>query len=151
MTAATKWTIAIVVLLGRNVSALVALATAANTSKAQIIPDYYDRAAHYDDALDEATRSVATGWTAQVALARTTVEVSARDAAGRPLEGATVRVTGYPRVHAVDALDVSLMARGAGRYAVTLAAPVHGAYDLRVTVERDGQRYVQAASIEATR
>jgi len=151
MTAATKWTIAIVVLLGGNITAMVALTTAANTSKAQVIPDYYDHAAHYDDALDEATRSVATGWTAEASLSRTIVEVSARDQAGRVLDGAVVRVTGYPRAHAANTLDTTLLARGAGRYAVRLATPVQGAFDLRVTVERDGQRYVQAASLEAAR
>jgi len=148
MSASTRWTVAIVVLLAGNVTALVALATAATTSTAQIIPDYYDRAAQYDEELDEATRSVATGWTTDVHVARGTVAVTVQDAAGRLLDGAVVRVSGYPRAHAVRTLDVALLAHGEGRYGAHVDALVSGAFDLRIVVERAGQRYARAANVE---
>jgi len=51
VTPARKWTIAIAGLLGVNVVASVVLAMTASHGSSQVIPDYYERAVHYDDAI----------------------------------------------------------------------------------------------------
>nr|MBA3457180.1 FixH family protein [Deltaproteobacteria bacterium] len=73
MSAAAKWTIAIIVLLGGNLVAMVVLATTANREDAQVIPGYYDKAVHYDDTIDEAVRSDALGWSAASTLIASTL------------------------------------------------------------------------------
>lgn len=149
MKASVKWTVAIVALLAGNVIAMVTLAMIANTSNAQIIPDYYERAAHYDHALDEATRSVATGWTSEATLAATSITVTLRDAAGEPLDGARLEVTGYPRAHAARTLAVTLQPLGAGRYTAALPVPAYGRHDLKIVAELASQRFVEQVTIEA--
>jgi nitrogen fixation protein FixH len=149
MTPRRTWILAIVGLLGANVIAMVVLAVAANDGGTQVIPAYYDKAAHYDDEIDRARASQVLGWHADVALAGGAIDVIVSDAAGAPVDGASVRVTGYQRAHAVDLLDVGLSAAGQrGHY----RGGVHdrrGSYDLTVFAERGGARYMQHVVIEA--
>jgi len=148
MTARRTWTLAIVGLLGATVVAMVVLAVAANDGGTQVIPSYYDKAAHYDDEIDRARASQALGWHADVVLAGGAIDVLVSDAAGAPVDGASVRVTGYQRAHAADLLDVGLSAAGQrGHY----RGDVHdrrGSYDLTVFAERSGARYMQHVAIE---
>jgi nitrogen fixation protein FixH len=148
MSAAMKWTIVIVVLLAGNIAAMVFLAAVASATSPDIVPDYYNRAARYDDAIDEAARSRALGWSTEVQLARTSVEVSVRDKNGSPLDGAVVRVSGYPRAHATRTIDVTLVASGPGTYRATVPETV-GVHDLTVVVEHRSERFTTPAIAEA--
>lgn len=151
MTPRKAWVIAIVGLLGVNVVAMVILAVIANDGGTQVIPAYYDKAAHYDDEIDRARVSRALGWHAGVALSGGAIEVVLSDAAGRAVEGATVRITGYHRAHAVDQLDVVLATTGGGRYRgdVRDRPGWPGLYDLTVLADRAGARYLQHVAVEA--
>ena len=53
MTPRLRWILAIAGLLGGNVIAMVILAVVANNGGTQVIPAYYDKAAHYDDELTD--------------------------------------------------------------------------------------------------
>ncbi|MFN0250040.1 MAG: FixH family protein [Kofleriaceae bacterium] len=147
MSASTKWIIAIVGLLAGNIAAMIILATIATATTPGIVPDYYERAAHYDDAIDEAARSRALGWSVGLTLASGTVEASIRDASASPLDGAIVRVTGYPRAHATRRFDLTLVAIGHGRYRAVL--PSVGVHDLTVVVERGGERFATQVTVES--
>lgn len=149
MSASTKWILAIVGLLVGNVAAMIILATVASATAPAVVPSYYDRAAHYDDAIDEAERSRALGWTAHVALDHASVQVTVRDASGAPLDGATVKVSGYARAHATRAIDVALSATGQGTYRGALPFSTHGVHDLRVVVERGGERFSTPVTVDA--
>ena len=149
MSAATRWIIAIVVLLGGNVLAMVVLAVVASATSPDIVPDYYEKAAHYDDAIDAAARSRALGWSATVRLATASIEVDARGLGGGPLDGAVVRVSGYARAHAGRTIDASLTAMGNGTYRASLPATVRGVHDLTVVIERSGERFSTPATVEA--
>lgn len=148
MSARLRWIIAIVALLGGNVIAMVVLAVVAGTGANQVIPAYYDKAVNYDDEMARATASAALGWRAEVAMVGGALEVTVTDAAGRAIDGATVRVTGYPRAQVGDALDVALPAVGAGRYRGTVRERT-GWHDLTVFAERAGARYSQHVAVEA--
>ncbi len=151
MNASAKWTIAIVGLLAGNVSAQVALAMVANAGKSQVIPDYYDHAAHYDDAIDEAAHSAKLGWRVTAAIVDGSAEVRAANADGTPLEGAVVRVTGYPRAHADRTFDLSLAATAAiGTYRARVQDAAEGRYDLRVVVERKGEHFGTTFTVDTT-
>lgn len=148
MTAASKWILAIAGLLAANVVAMAALAVAANHGGAQVIPDYYTRATHYDDELARSSESRALGWRVDLALADRTLDATLSDAAGKPIDGARVRVTGYQRAHAADVVNVELAATANGRYRG--AGPARaGRYDLVVDVEAGGAHYTQRVVAEA--
>lgn len=141
------WGLAIAGLLGGNVIAMTVLAVTASNGGTQVIPAYYDKAAHYDDELDRARASRALGWHAHAVTSGGAIEVVIVDAAGRPIDGAEVRVTGYQRAHADELLDVTLAAAGDGHYRGELCDR-RGWHDLTVLAERAGARYAQHVAIE---
>jgi nitrogen fixation protein FixH len=148
MTAQRTWLVAIAGLLGVNVVAMIVLAVVANHGTSQVIPDYYARAAHYDDELARSTVSQALGWHVDVAIDRGAIAATVRDATGQAIDGARVRITGYQRAHASEGLDVALFAEADGRYrGVVRAQP--GRYDLVAAVDARGARYTQHVVVEA--
>ena len=142
-----RWIIAICGLLAVNVIAQVALAIAANDGGTQVIPAYYEKAAHYDDALDQAHKNHELGWQATVALDRDGAQVVVRDATGAPIDGAHVAITGYQRAHAASELALELAGAGGGTYrAATHMRP--GMHDLTITVESRGAVFTQHTAID---
>ncbi len=148
MTPTRRWVLAIVVLLGGNMVAMVILATVASVGRSEVIPDYYQQAAHYDQTLAEASASRALGWRVDATLIDGELAISARDASGAPLSEAQVRVTGYPRARAQDRFDVLLLAVGAGAYRGP-GDRTPGLHDLVIAVDRAGKRYVRRLVLDA--
>jgi nitrogen fixation protein FixH len=147
MTARWKWLLAITGLLAANVVAMVILAVVAHGG-AEVIPDYYDRAAHYDDELASASQSQALGWHVEVSIAGAAIDATVVDAAGAPIDGAAVHVTGYQRAHAADVVDVALARAAGGHYRGTLTGRP-GAYDLVTRVDARGAHYTRRIAVEA--
>src|ERR1041385_2445411 len=100
MTARRTWIVAIAGLLGGNVIAMVSLAVLAGNGGNQGIPDYYEKGAHYDDEITRTAVSAELGWHASVAFVGGVLDVMVWDAAGKTIDGAVVRVTGFHRAHA---------------------------------------------------
>lgn len=148
MTPRQRWLLAITGLLAGNVIAMVVLAVVANDGGTQVIPAYYERAAHYDDEIDRARASRALGWHAEVAIAAGAIDVTMRDAVGRAVDGARVRITGYQRAHAGEPLDVELVTIGAGHYRGGVRER-RGWHDLTVAADRGGDHYVEHVAVEA--
>ena len=88
MTAGWKWSVAIVGLLAVNVIAMVVLAVLAHHGGAQVIPDYYAKATHYDDELTRSSRSKALGWRVAVSIDGAAIDATVVDAAGAPIADA---------------------------------------------------------------
>lgn len=148
MKASTRWTLAIVGLLVGCVAAQVALATAATDGKTEVIPAYYDRAIHYDDAIDQAARDRALGWHVGVAIAGGEARVHVTDAGGAPVVG-RVHVTGYQRAHASERIDTELACGPDGRCRGAIRPSRIGWHDLTVTVERGRDRFVERIGVLA--
>lgn len=148
MTPKARWIIAIVALLGGNVAAMVILATVANVGHSEVIPNYYEQSAKYDETLRSAEASRALGWRLNATLVGGSLEVTVQDATGAPLTGAQVRATGYPRARAGERIDVSLTPGREGSYRGA-ADRTPGLHDLAITVERDGQTFAQRVLVEA--
>jgi nitrogen fixation protein FixH len=142
------WTVAIVALLAANMIAMITLAVIAHRGGAQVIPDYYARAVHYDDELARSATSHALGWNVEVVVVGGTIDATVSDASGAPIDGAAVRITGYQRAHASDVVDVVLASASAGRYRGAIRDQ-RGWYDLEASVAADGARYTQHVVIEA--
>ena len=148
MKARTAWVSAIIGLLAANVGASGVLIFASHDGGSQVIPNYYERALEYDRTIDQETADRALGWRVGVAAAGGIVTVTVADRGGAPLSGAAVQVHGYPRTHADETVDASLVAHGAGVY----VAPVlrrTGWHDLTVAVRRGTQVFVEHESVEA--
>ncbi len=148
MTARWKWLLAIAGLLVANVIAMMALAVAANHGGAQVIPDYYAKATHYDDELDSSSRSQALGWRVEVTVAGDVIDATVVDASGAPITGATVRITGYQRAHASEVVDVALTATTAGHYRGAMPSR-RGWYDLVARVDARDAHYTNRVVVEA--
>lgn len=148
MSPKTRWIVAILALLGGNVAAMVILATVANVGHSEVIPNYYEKGAHYDDTLRAAEASRALGWRVNAILAGGSLEVTVKDAGGSPLVGAQVRASGYPRARAGQRIDVALTPLGEGLYR-GVADHTRGVHDLAITVERDGKSFSQYVIVEA--
>lgn len=134
MNAATKWIVAIVGLLGANVLATVVLIAASHHGGSQVIANYDQKALHYDDQIDQATRNARLGWNVAASVAGNTLVVD-----GAPA-GATVRVSGYPRAHADRTFA------GAGP---RMPLPARGILDVTVTVDRGADHFVQHQTVDA--
>jgi nitrogen fixation protein FixH len=130
---ATRWILAIVGLLAANVIAQGVLIAASHSGASQVIPSYYDKAVHYDDQIDQARRNTELGWPVVATADHGTIAIT-----GAPA-GATVSVTGYPRAHA----DRPFALTGA-----RVASPAHGWLDLTITVDRNGDHFVQHQALE---
>lgn len=147
MNATVRWILVIVGFLVANALAMAFLVVASSTSRAQVIPDYYDRGTHHDEAMAQAERSRALGWQTSIAIAGGELVVDVRDEAGQPLDAARVQVTGYPRAHAARTFTTELAALGAGRYRAPHAGL--GVHDVVILVERAGRRFTSPVMVEA--
>jgi nitrogen fixation protein FixH len=143
-----RWSLVIGGLLAGNVVSMVILAVVAGNGGTQVIPAYYDRAAHFDDEIARASASRALGWHAEVAIAAGAIDVTMSDAAGHAVDGARVRVTGYQRAHAGEPVDVELAAIGVGHYRVGLRER-RGWHDLTVVADRGDAHYLEHVAVEA--
>jgi len=148
MNAHRTWPLAIAGLLAVNVLAAVILAVLANRGAAQVIPDYYAKATHYDDELARSTASRALGWQVDVTLVGGRIDASVRDADGAPIDAARVRVTGYQRAHAAERMDVELIATARGHYGGVMSGRT-GWYDLEASVETGGAHFTRRVVAEA--
>ncbi len=126
MSASTRWIVAIVGLLGGNLLAMALLIGAARSDQPKIIPEYYDKAVHYDDAIDQAAKNRALGWQVTPRWSGEFV-ADVRDRDGRPLGGAVVTIDKQPRSERQRT----------------------GVYDLTITVRRGSDVFVQTATAEA--
>ena len=126
MSASTRWIVAITGLLVGNLLAMALLIGAARSDQPKIIPEYYDKAVHYDDAIDQAAKNRALGWQVTPRWAgELTADV--RDRNGTPLAGAVVTIDKRPRTD---------RQRG-------------GVYDVTITVRRGTDVYVETTTAEA--
>jgi nitrogen fixation protein FixH len=148
MTAGWKWLLAIAGLLAANVIAMVILAVVAHRGAAQVIPDYYARATHYDDELSSSSRSRALGWRVEVAVAGDAIEATVVDAAGAPIAGAAVHITGYQRAYASEGVDIVLGATSAGHYRGAMPGR-RGRYDVVAHVDARGEHFTDRFLVEA--
>lgn len=141
MTATVRWILIIVGFLVSNALAMGFLVLASSTSRAEVIPDYYNKAARYDQQIDQAANNRMLGWSVDVQAG---LSIDLLDASGAALAGARVHVTATSRAHA-RVTELDLVERD-GRYVAVHAA--RGLEDLAIVVERGGERFTARATIE---
>jgi len=137
VSASTKWISAIVGLLLANVVAMGILIGAANAGRSHILPDYYQRAVHYNDTIDQAARNQALGWSVDAKLNDHTARVVVRDRSGVEITDAKIDVIGAAR------------ARGGHGFAGLGTRVEPGIYDLTITITRGDAMFVEHVAAEA--
>lgn len=104
-----------------------------------------------DGAALEASRRL--GWQVELRLGPAgrdgrLVEVVAADAAGAPVAPAAVRLEALHPAAPGEVVRAALPATGPGRHAATLPLRRPGRWELRLTVERRADRWVEARQVE---
>ncbi len=150
-----RWIYASAGLLAINVLAMAVLVTASSHSAPLVVPQYYERAVAWDQAMADARRAAALGWRLELALGDGgALELSVRTADGQPVAGVHVVGGGVHRGsprHRL-AFDLTTDADGRAQIAAAQAARQEGAarpatkvlpgwYQLELTVERGAVRY----------
>lgn len=133
------WPIGVAVVLATTVAVNVGVLYVADHDPSFVIEkDYYQKAVHYDAEIDQELRNQQLGWklsstVAPIASTGSDVNVRLLDADGRPLTGATVRVSALFNARAADVLDATLSAAspGSNDYSVRLPMRHAGEWELR--------------------
>lgn len=93
MSPGARWIAGVIATLVGGVIAMVGLIIMAERANAgRIMPNYYQRAAHFDDDIAAADASRALGWTATATLTTSAVRVCLVDRSGQPVVATTTAV-----------------------------------------------------------
>ena len=127
MKPSTRWLLAIVGLLGGNLVAIgVLMGAARDGSSSRVIPAYYDKAVHYNDAIDQAARNRALGWRIEADWQHGAFVARVFDRTGAEIKDARVDIVATPR------------AQGSN----------HGLNDLTIAVTRGPDVFVDHALVD---
>jgi nitrogen fixation protein FixH len=147
---AWRWPLIVVAFLLGNVGTQGALYVYATRDPSHAVEsDYYRKAVAYDARAEEERRSAALGWTVEVAALRPRIVVGVRDASGRPLDGATVRVEAFQNARASETSAGACEARGGGRYEAPFGASAAGLWILRIDAARGADRFACERRVDA--
>lgn len=147
---ANRWMLAPVLLLGASVTGAFLTVTFAVAGKPiGEEKDYYRKAVDWDATRAAAARSELLQWNASPSFVAgpdgaPRMRLSLRDKHGHALDGAKVSVEAIPVRLAERAGTVALAPLGHGEYEAALPAIVLGQWELRVTVEREGQLWTDS-------
>lgn len=145
MNATTRWILIVVGLLVSNAIAMGFLVLASSTSRAEVIPDYYAKAATYDTVIEQGEKNRALGWRIDRLAVDGELALDVHDAKGAPLDGARVRVMVMARANG-RVTEIDLLPHGEGRYVAAHRAT--GVEDLAITVDRGGERFTARVTVE---
>jgi nitrogen fixation protein FixH len=147
MSPGTRWIAGVITTLVGGVVAMVILIVFAERATAgRIVPDYYQRAAHYDDDIAAADASRQLNWRTTVAITRTDATVCVRTSAGVAVP-ATIELRATHRRHPGSPVvgRGTVEPDGCARLALALAPGIH---DVAITADLARSRYVATATRE---
>lgn len=144
------WMLFPVGLLVTSVSGwLVMVSLAVDDPGFAVEPDYYKRAAHYDEEIEQRAENNRLGYRVEVASFSPSEGNTAelvlvvRGADGEPLSSAHVGAEVIPVARAFDAQHLTLKARVPGVFEARLERPRPGLYEVRVRVEVQGRVFTR--------
>lgn len=152
------WPWAITGVLAFTVAAnLVVLKLATEPESATVEPDYYRKAVAWDSTSAQLAHDVHLGWRVTPRLGAwpagggaTPLSVTLADAAGHPLDGATIGVTAIHNALASHPLAFVLAPTGEpGAYAAAPTLLRRGEWELRFVVRRAGETFTADTRVDA--
>ncbi|HEU4566166.1 MAG TPA: FixH family protein [Gemmatimonadaceae bacterium] len=129
---------------------------AGNDPSFAIEKDYYAKAVGWDAQMAQERHNAELGWrlvpdVSPIDSAGALVSVRLTDAAGTPLDGATLRVHALHNARASDILEGTLAERADREYAARLPMHRAGQWELRFEATRDGQRFTAVRRVDVAR
>lgn len=156
MSRGRAWPVAIAGILLAGVGVNIGLIVLASSDpSAAIEPDYYRKALAWDQEMAQQERNIALGWSVHTALRLGTrrtlgrLELTLVDGLGRPLTGAAVSALVMHNARASFVESVALREVGDGRYAASVNAERPGVWEVRLSVQRDAQRFTARERLQA--
>jgi len=117
-------------------------------------PDYYDKALRWDEHRERAARNSELGWRVAVEVAgvpdplgRREVRLTALDAEGRPLVGASASVEMFHHARSSNRLGATLAESAPGVFSGALPIVREGIWEVRFEVRRDGEAFTGSAEV----
>ncbi len=116
---------------------------------AGIEPDYYRRAAAYEDTLRQNAANQRLAWSAAVHVdgANQRVLVTLKDRDGRAIDGASVKAEVFASLRSADRQALLLTTTGEGQYAGAARVTVGGRWRVRLTVQVGRDTWTHEAQI----
>ena len=144
-----KWPAIIVGALTVHALAWIAVAVLATSNPSYAVEeDYYDKAVAWDAKRQQDAVNADLGWQLIADVeppalpgAPAVVQVTLVDAAGRPIDGATVDLEMFHNARADLILRERLAGDGAGRYSCELPMRRNGRWEMRFDVRRGAERF----------
>ena len=116
-----------------------------------VVPNYHERAMHWDDVVAARQASAALGWKSRVAAAdsadlfgKRSLTVSLQDAAGQPLADAQVHVQLWHHARPLDIQEITLLPDSAmpGHYTGEAIVRRQGLWEVELKADREDQHYL---------
>ncbi len=149
MSASSRWILIIAgMLAGNAVAVAILIGVSSGEAKRRVLPDYYQRAAAWDDTMREAQASADLGWRADVTVDGRELTVTIVDRAGAPVDGAAVELTAVPRGRVDATVTAAASAAGPGVYRAVIGGVRGGLHDVALRVVRGGERFVEDEVVE---
>lgn len=143
-------------LLGLNVC-IVAITVYLATSDESfaVEPAYYQRAVAWDEAAAQARINAQLGWTIEALVESplspagpSLLRLQVRDAAGKPVTGASVNVVGFASIAAARRYSWALTEEAPGVYVAPCSIDRAGIWEIRVAVVAGRAKFTADRSIE---
>lgn len=151
------WPVGVSALLGLTVVGNLWVMRVASADPSMVVErDYYRKGVRWDDEMAQAHRNARLGWRLTPTLGavgasrRAELRVALTDAAGAPIPGARVSLEAFAVARSANVIAESL-APSADGYRASIAVPTTGRWELRFTVERDGERFTAVHRVDAVR
>lgn len=124
--------------------AITVIAAGRNPSSFAIEPDYDRKALRWEETAQQLRQNQRLAWTITIDRAdASTLAVTITDAAGRPLDSATITAEAFHHAHARDKMITTLTPTSPGQYTGTFAATTPGLWEFHFTVQRGPQKLTQ--------
>jgi nitrogen fixation protein FixH len=149
-----RWPSIIVGMLGVHVLIMVIAVTLATRDPGfSVVPDYYQRAVHWDQEQALKKSSAELGWQIKMMpsevvdpVGRRQVSFELVDRTGAPISGAALEVIYFHHAHGHESRDVKLMQNAPGRYSQSLDMRYEGFWEFHFTATVNGKTFIQSAT-----
>jgi hypothetical protein len=146
-----RWPVLIIgALVVHVVVSLLTVVVATSNPSYAVEEDYYQKALAWDSRRAQERRNLELGWQLDFAAAppqmaggdpQLVVHLADRD--GHPLDGARIAVAAFHNARANQIVRGAPAASGSGGYSCPLAIRRAGRWELRFTVDRDGEHFTR--------
>lgn len=148
MQAGTRWIVGIVGVLAITIGSGVTLAVVAHSGdRSRVLPDYYQRAANYDERVAKVAANQKLGWQTTVRSIGGNVQVCVTDASKLPVL-TSVAISAFHRTAPKTPLTIAMGAADAQGCAVGALPPQRGWYELEIDAKGQAGAFWATSSVE---